>query len=31
MSKRSHGTGSIYHKPGSRYWWVCYYVDGKPV
>src|SRR5262245_42129878 len=30
-SKRPRGTGSIYRKPGSRYWWVCYYVNGKPV
>jgi integrase len=30
-SKRPRGTGSIYHKSGSRYWWVCYYVNGKPV
>lgn len=30
-AKRPRGTGSIYHKPGSRFWWVCYYVNGKPV
>lgn len=29
--KRPRGTGSIYHKQDSRYWWVCYYVNGKPV
>jgi len=27
--KRPRGTGSIYKQAGSRYWWVCYYVDGQ--
>ena len=31
MSKRPRGTGSIFKQPGSRFWWVCYYVNGQPV
>jgi integrase len=30
MAKRPNGTGSVYRRPGSRFWWVCYYRDGKP-
>lgn len=28
---RPRGTGSIFKQNGSRFWWVCYYVNGKPV
>lgn len=31
MSKRPRGTGSIFKQPGSRFWWICYYVNGQPV
>jgi integrase len=31
MAKKSrHGTGSIYRRPNSPYWWAKYFVDGQP-
>ena len=29
--KRPRGTGAIYRRPGSRFWWICYHVNGEPV
>lgn len=29
--RRPRGTGSIFKQEGSRFWWVCYSVNGKPV
>ncbi len=31
MAKKSrHGTGSLYRRPNSPYWWAKYFVDGQP-
>lgn len=31
MAKKSrHGTGSLYKRPNSPFWWVKYFVDGQP-
>lgn len=31
QKRRPRGTGSIFKRPGSCFWWVCYYVNGKAV
>jgi integrase len=29
--KRERGAGMVYQRPGSRFWWCQFHVDGKPV
>jgi len=33
MTNKKHprGSGSIFRQPGSRFWWICYYANGKRV